>query len=219
MASAFQIEQEKPEFALISELAENLVLRLPRCEDVMIRKAIQDVFRDFCRETKCLTAERLVQIEPGCAEYPLFPMFGGCVMDVRTVAIGPCRLRRKMDYSTYGTSPLVLVLMPHFVGCPTPPEDWVHQNPAVCHPRMMRVRQEEMPSLNSEKVPCGFIERYGEAICSGVMFRLCSMSGRSWSDANLAALERINYENAKSEERMRHETPPGGRFIDTSQVL
>lgn len=45
------------------------------------------------------------------------------------------------------------------------------------------------------------------------------MTGRAWSDPQVAALERVSYENAKSEERMRRETPPGGRFIDTSMVL
>ncbi|MGN0846437.1 MAG: hypothetical protein ACI4RA_03520 [Kiritimatiellia bacterium] len=242
MANAFQQEQERPEFEMISELAENLVLRLPRCEDVMIRKTIQDVFRDFCRETKCLTAERWIDLERGRADYPLFSVFGGLVTDVRAVSIGPRRLKPGWDYSTNGANPVMVVLSRRWVGgfphpphrpppdgmvfpvptpgefekpfCVPPAEAHIH-----LHPRRMRVLQEEMPSLNSEKVPRGFIERYGEAICSGVMFRLCSMVGRSWSDANVAVLERINYENAKSEERMRRETPPGGRFIDTSQVL
>lgn len=217
MPNPFQQEQERPELETISELAENLVLRLPRCEDVMVRKAIQDVYREFCRETKCLTSERLVEIEPGCAEYPLFPVFGGVVTDVRAVAIGPQPLKRGPDYSTRGARPVVLVLSPRWIGeTPSVP-------PAEAHvhgmPRRLRVVQEEVPSLTSEKAPRGFIEKHGEAICSGVMFRLCSMSGRSWSDANVAALERVNYENAKSEERMRRETPPGGRFVDTSHVL
>lgn len=218
MANSFQKEQDRPEFATISELAENIVLRLPRCEDVMIRKAIQEVFRDFCRETKCLAAERLVEMEPGCAEYPLPAVFGGVVTDVRAVSIGLRRLRRGVDYSTHGASPVVLALRPFWIESHQPSVP-----PAEAHvhvrPRVMRVLQEEIPSLNSEKAPRGFIEQYGDAICSGVMSRLCAMSGRSWSDANLSALERISYENAKSEARMRRETPPGGRFIDTSQVL
>ncbi|MGN0845628.1 MAG: hypothetical protein ACI4QT_10480 [Kiritimatiellia bacterium] len=236
MANSFQQEQESPELEMISELAENLVLRLPRCEDVMIRKTIQDVFREFCRETKCLTSERSLDIEPGCHEYPLFSAFGGIVTDVRAVAIGCQRLIHGRDYSLRGTNPMVLVLSARWVGKPPPsphtngmviPVPTPGETPAVplaeehihAAPRVLRVLQEEVPSMNSEKAPRGFIEKYGEAICSGVMFRLCSMSGRSWSDANIAALERINYENAKSEERMRRETPPGGRFIDTRYVL
>ena len=51
MANSFQQEQDPPEFEKVSELAENLVYRLPGCTDLMIRKAIRSVFRDFCRET------------------------------------------------------------------------------------------------------------------------------------------------------------------------
>ena len=236
MANSFQQEQERPELEMISELAENIVLRLPGCDDVMIRKTIQEVYREFCRETKCLTAERAVQLEPGCAEYPLFSLFGGIVTDVRAVAIGVQRLRSGFDYSTRGTSPKMLVLAPRWVGgppVPPPPDGMVLPVPtpgeapnvplAEAHihraPRIMRVLQEEVPALNSEQAPHGFIEQYGDAICAGVLGRLFSMTGRAWSDPQQAADERIRYENLKSEERMRRETPPGGRFIDTSQVL
>ena len=217
MANSFQQEQEKPEFARISELAENIVLQLPGCDDVMIRKSIQEVYREFCRETKCLTAERPIEIEPGRIEYPLFPMFGGVVTDVRAVAIGVQRLRAGVDFSIVGASPVVVALAPQWVEeLPCVPLAEAHIHAA---PRIMRVVQEEVPALNSEETPPGFIEQHGEAICSGVLARLCSMLNRPWSDAQVAAIERTNYENAKSEERMRRETPPGGRFIDTSQVL
>ncbi len=218
MANSFQQEQETPELEMLSELAENLVYRLPRCEEVMIRKTIQEVFREFCRETKCLTAERMIELELGQRRYPLTAVFGGVVTGVRTVTIGCRRLRPGFDYMTQGANPLVLSLWSYWVRkepCRVPPaEAHIHMKPDF-----VRVLQEEVPSLNSERVPRGFIGLYGEAICSGVMARLCAMSGRSWSDPQIAALERANYENAKSETRMKVETPFGGRFIDTSQVL
>ena len=236
MSNSFQQEQERPEFATISELAENIVFRLPGCDDVMIRKTIQEVYREFCRETKCLTAERRVQLEPGCAQYPLFSVFGGVVTGVRSVAIDTMRLEQKFDYLVKGTSPVVLILAPRwvFVDEPPPPDGMVvpvptpgEERPRVpfgeehIHrgPRFMRVLQEEVPSLNSEKTTRGFIEQHGDAICSGVLGRLFAMQKRPWSDPQQAADERMNYENAKSELRMRFEVPPGGRFIDTSQVL
>lgn len=218
MANSFQQEQETPELEMLSELAENLVYRLPRCEEVMIRKTVQEVFREFCRETKCLTAERMIDLKPGERHYPLAAVFGGVVTGVRTVTIGCRRLRLGFDYVTQGANPLVLSLWSYWVRkepcCVPLAEAHIHAKPYV-----MRVLQEEVPSLNSEKVPRGFIDLNGEAICSGVIARLCAMSGRSWSDPQVAALERVNYENAKSEMRMKMETPLGGRFIDTSQVL
>lgn len=233
MANSFQEEREAPEFETVSELAENLVYRLPGCTDLMVRKAIQDVYREFCRETKCLTAERVIDLEPDRRDYPLFPMFGGVIEGVRSVAVGPNLLRLGVDYQAHGERPVVVVLSP----CWLPPKGVAAEEDAADGMRMpwsiaersgtvppvearrMRVVQEEVPSIGSEKAPPGFVASHGEAICSGVMARLCSMTGRAWTDAQVAAQEMVRYENAKSEARMRRETPPGGRFIDTSMVL
>lgn len=236
MANSFQQEQERPELEMISELAENIVLRLPGCDDVMIRKTIQEVYREFCRETKCLTAERIIELVPGRLDYPLVPMIGEVVADVRAVAIGTQRLNHGFDYSMHSLGRLTLHLSPRWIP-PSPPmlpdgmivpasvpgetspsiplaERHIHLAPVFA-----RIVQEEIPALNSEKVPRGMIELHGDAICSGVLARLFAMTGRAWSDPQQAAMERANYEGAKSELRMRRETPPGGRFIDTSQVL
>ena len=236
MANSFQQEQDRPEFEMISELAENIVFRLPGCDDVMIRKTIQDVYREFCRETKCLTAERMVEIAGGCSQYALPPMIGEVVTGVRAVAIGVQRLRPGIDYSTHGSMPLVLSLAPRWVPPPpppvpdgmivpasvpgeTPPSATLAEMHIHLAPVFARVVQEEIPALNSERVPRGFIERHGDAICSGVLSRLFAMQKRPWSDPQQAADERMNYENAKSELRMSFEVPAGGRFIDTSVVL
>jgi len=236
MANSFQQEQEIPELEMLSELAENLVFRLRGCDDVMIRKTLQEVYREFCRETKCLTAERMIEIVPGQFNYPLVPVLGEVVTDVRAVAIGTQRLSPGFDYSTQWVGRLMLHLSPRWI--PPPPPIVLdgmivpvsvpgEQPPSVplaerhihAAPVFARAVQEEVPALNSEKVPRFFIALHGEAICSGVLARLFAMTGRAWSDPQQAAIERANYEGAKSELRMRRETPPGGRFIDTSQVL
>lgn len=85
--------------------------------------------------------------------------------------------------------------------------------------RRMRIRATEYPKMNSEIAPAWFIAKHGDAIVSGVLSRLCAMSGRPWANQQIAGDERIRYENAKSEARMFEEVPQGGRFIDTSMVL
>ena len=65
MANSFQGEAGQPELASVSELAENLVYRLPGCADIAVRKTIREVYREFCRETQCLTAERRIPMEKG----------------------------------------------------------------------------------------------------------------------------------------------------------
>ena len=71
----------------------------------------------------------------------------------------------------------------------------------------------------SESLPRDFLQLHGDAICSGVLARLCSMAQKPWSDPQVAMDELRRYENAKSELRMRREAPRNGRFIDTRNLL
>lgn len=218
MANSFQEEQDPPEVETLASLAENLVYRLPGCDDLTVRKALRDVYREFCRETKCLTAERRVELEAGRRDYPLPPAFGGVVERVRSADVGGRPLAEGVDFEARGARPLVVVLSPRWVDFA---DEAVPAGEEAAHraQRVLRVVQEEIPSIGSERAPRWLVELHGEAVCSGVMARLCSMTGRAWSDAAVAAMELARYENAKSEERMRRETPPGGRFLDMSRVL
>lgn len=217
MANSFQEEQERPELVTVAELAENLVYRLPGCTDLMIRKAIQDVCREFCRETKCLTADRVLPLEDGETDYPVTPVYGGIVGEVREVSLCGRRLVGGRDFCLSTGSCVVVRLDRRFVqpeGNVPPAEEHIHGRE-----RHLRVRATEYPKLGSERVPSWFVARHGEAVCSGVLARLCAMTGRAWTDPSVAADERLRYENAKSEARMFREVPPGGRFIDTSHIL
>ena len=170
MANSFQQEQETPELEMLSELAENLVFRLRGCDDVMIRKTLQEVYREFCRETKCLTSDRIIEVEPGRLDYPLAPAFGGVVTDVRRAAIGTQRLNPGFDYSTHGTRPLVLHLSPRWVPHPqpqapdgmtvpaavpgeTPPSVPLAERHIHLALVFARVVQEEIPALNESFDP------------------------------------------------------------------
>lgn len=218
MANIYQSDQEKPELVRISELAENLVLYLPGCADVMIRKAIQEVYREFCRETKCLTAEHLIPLQDGECRYPVVPMFSGVVIEVREVRIGRIELRSDIDYRVFDGHPLCVHIAPRYVESePEPPAQEEHIERG--DRRKLYVKAVEVPSMMSEKSPRWFIEKHGEAIVAGVLSRLCAMQGRPWYDAALASDNRIRYENAKSEERMHHELLPGGGIADLRDVL
>lgn len=230
MANSFQNEQVIPELVTIAELAENLIYRLPGCSDIMVRKTIQEVYREFCRETKCLTAGRIYDLLAGTTEYPVGATCGGVVGEVREVFIDNRKLTQGRDYDAIdGICPLVR-LAPRFVDftetdaestSPTiAPSPWgvaeEHVHSAV---RKLLIIATEYPKMNSEQTPHWFIEKHGDAICSGVLARLMAMTGKAWSDAQQASDERMRYENFKSETRMYKETPAGGRFIDTSMVL
>lgn len=58
--SAFETEWEKPEFDSVPSLAENAVYLLPECNDVILRKTLQEVYRDFCKRSAALRTWRRV---------------------------------------------------------------------------------------------------------------------------------------------------------------
>ena len=52
----------------------------------------------------------------------------------------------------------------------------------------------EIPSLSSEDAPKWLINEYGDALCSGVLGRLYSMTNKAWSDPQMAVIEGQRYE-------------------------
>lgn len=229
MANSFQEEAGQPELASVSELAENIVYRLPGCTDLAVRKTIRDVYREFCRETQCLTAERRINLVNHEAHYPVYAMFGGVVCGVREVRLDNLVLKAWRDYTVVNGCDVVLGR--HHVlddrrDCREDgmrdgsfKVDRIHTGDVRRrHPELVIVAY-EIPKLESEKAPRWFIEKHGEAIVDGVLAELQSMTGRAWSDPAKAAEHRIKYENFKSEERMRFEYPHSASCIDTSMVL
>jgi len=210
MGSWFDTDIEPGEFTRLADIAQNLVYRLPGCSDLMVRKTIQEVYREFCRDTKFFQLVHRGELKSGEAVFGVAPLIpGGVVGEVREVSIGHIRLRCGVDYTVEGISPVTVVLAPSSTPSPEDPEARAH----------ISVLAVEYPSMGSEEVPQGFVDAYGDAIASGVMARLCSMANKPWSDMQVAAAEQVRYQNAKSEARMRREVPPDGRIIDTSEIL
>ena len=229
MANSFQGEAGQPELASVSELAENLVYRLPGCTDIVVRKTIREVYREFCRETQCLTAERRLKLINRERIYPVSAMFGGVVCGVREVRLDNLILKVGRDYTVNDGCDVILG-MQHVLdmrgGCRENgmcdgsfQVDRIHTGDAHWrHPELVIVAY-EIPKLESEKAPRWFIEKHGEAIVQGVLSKLLSVTGRPWSDPAKSAEARIEYENMKSETRMMREYPSRGGCIDMSQVL
>lgn len=235
MANSFQTEWEEPELDSLSDLAENLVYRLPGCDDTLVRKTLQEVAREFVADTKCLTSRQPLEPDAGGLCFPV-PRFGGKVSDVREVWKFNRRLRKGREWNyPIGTG---LRISPHLL--PSPPSrgasatampqnarrfvpsvnvmDGTPAEAADMPSPFFAVVVEELP-LFSEKLPRWFLQKHGDAICSGVLGRLFAMQNRQWSDPQQAADARVRYDNFKSEERMRHEIAPDARPIDMSEVL
>ena len=187
MANSFETEWETLEYETLSSLAENLVFRLPGCTDVMIRKTIASVYRDFCKRTCCFTTRQKITLENGVREYPLYAIISDCIVDcVVGVKVHDVPLDKEMYFFRSEAM---------FVSDRELPDEGCAAE--------MEVECVEIPKVGCEHAPSAFIQRYGDAIESGVMAKLCMMSGRAWSDANVAAQEIRAYENALTSARAR----------------
>lgn len=188
MASEFDNELEAPEMEALANLAENLIYRLPGIADVMVRKTIQEVYRDFCRRSCCLHGRRHLKIGHDCEGKVLFaPLYGGMVDLVTDVCINGHRLY-DTDYVNRGGT---VHLPRRFV-------------PSAFDVYDIDALVVEIPAMSSENVPSWFVQRHGDSICSGVLARLMSMTGKPWSDPAQAQIERVAYENAVIETRTRY---------------
>ena len=184
MASDFDNEMETPTFGTLAKLAENIVYRAPGCSDLMVRKLIREVARDFCRRSCCLRTKRRILTERGVVDYPVLPVYGGVVDRVVDVSVGRRQFRQGFDYEVRPGIPVTLCF---------PRKSFMDQSDGCAS---IVVETVELPELESEKTPAWFIDKHGEDVCTGVLFRLHTMTNRMWSDPQMASKEMIAYENA-----------------------
>lgn len=185
MANSFETERETPEYATIAELAQNLVYRLPGCDDEMIRRALREAYVNFCRLSNSLVTRRDIPLSAGECVYSVTHQIPDCnIESIRSVFIGNLRLVPRQDYAIItGTVPSIR-LRPAFL--PRCREDMKH----------MVVECMEVPRTGCETAPNWFISKYGDAICAGALVALFGMTGRRWSDPAMMKMELVKWENA-----------------------
>ena len=188
MASSFDMERAVPEYAAIAELADNLVYRLPGCEDETVRRSLREAFCDFCRLSNALVTVQDVALEPGTCNYPVPAVTPKCTVEsVASVELRGYSLRAGRDYGILPGPELV------FRESLLPAEG---EECSVC------VKCVEMPRTGSERAPRWFIRKYGDAICAGALVKLFGMTGRPWSDPMQMRMELVRWENAITTTRM-----------------
>ena len=218
--SAFETEWEKPEFDSVPSLAENAVYLLPECNDVILRKTLQEVYRDFCKRSAALRTWRKAAPSLHGGGAAVAPVLSGEIDCVTQVClVGPGWHRHVHDWRFAGNPPMLCIphlaehdffvgrfdanLVQHRVNVGTlPPEDGAEEPPRPM-PVAVWVEAVEIPSLNEERAPKAFLRRHGDAIVDGALARLFSMSGRPWSDPEQARQRGLSYSNALSEARQR----------------
>lgn len=190
MGEDFHEESAAPEYGNLAALAEDLIYRLPGCEDTMVRKTIRDVYRDFCRRTCVLRTRQKINVVHGETDYALHAVHPYCSIDTVTDVVLNGRRIEVDGYDFCGGDFI------HLDGRLLPLEDEA--------PYVLAVTCVEIPNIGAEHASWHFINRYGDAIVSGVLMRLMSMSGRAWSDEAQAAMNARLYENALTENRVKY---------------
>ena len=228
MSAYFEAEQKKPEFSKVADLAGNIVYLLPGCADLMVRKTIQQVFREFCRKTCCFKTHRRLPVKAGRNVLTAAPILCSMTEAVCDVILDGHKLTAGSDYVVIdGNPPSVIlnvpangdrpveniVMRPEFEG--KPPQ-----------PIMVDIVCAEMPSIGEETAPVWFIDKYGEAICAGVISRLCAISGKTWTNEGLSNQYAIVYNNFLNEASAKSFGDDGSQFgsghvstLDMSGVL
>lgn len=202
MATAFDTEVEAPELESVASLAEAVVFRVPGCSDVMVRKALQNAYRDFCSRSCALRGRHCVVLENGRREYPIRTMSHGSVVAVAGIGVRFSeefgrRLHRGECSFDAGTS--VLSVGRHLL----PPKGGDY--PQIT----LDVETVEAPRLGDEHAPAWFVQAHGDAIASGALADLYAMANRPWSDPQQAVQERAKYENAIGSARYSYCTNNG----------
>jgi hypothetical protein len=221
----FATEWERPEFDSVPTLAENMVYLLPGCDPLLVRKMLQQSYRDFCRRSAALRTWRRIPLVPGERAYPVAPLLSGEIDCVTRVAWAHSSIPVR-GWEVRGDAPPMLVLphwleshcefmvpsrVPHIVAyeqtrenvgaLPTEAEPGEH--PPHGNPRSVVVEAVEIPHIGEERAPREFLQRYGDALVDGALARLFPMTGKPWTDVEQARQRGVAYSNALSEARQR----------------
>lgn len=211
MANSFEAEFERPEYETLASLAQNLVYRLPGCDDTTVRLTLREVYSDFCRRSCCLRVRRHFPVDKSGVYY--IPVAsGGRIRNVTEVSLRGRPLREGRDWTTNGS--MVFVLR-HIAEEVVDSSTW----------NTVEIAWVELPAFGTEDVPRDIMARHGEALCAGALARLFSQTQKPWSDPQLAAVEAARYEAMVNEEcqKLYAASPYGsgslGDAIDTSSLI
>lgn len=176
------VEVSALDFVNLGSFAEDMVYRLPGCSDLMIRKTLQIVYRDFCETTWALKATSKVELVEGIVSYRIIIPSQTYVYRVISVKRGGHVISQRNHFSAVTGHPVTVVLAQEPASSDT---GVVLETEVVC-----------VPTRGSEDLPSWFSDMYGSAIVSGALFRLFSMGKKPWSDGTQANTEGIAWQNA-----------------------
>lgn len=157
----------------------NLILsEVPVCNDLIIREKLASTLREFCRETDACTVRQDLFVHGNQHVFQVtcvpMDMVIGNVLDLTYDG-------RHVSFRTDTGNMTVIA------------------DERAAHGVHVVITVSVVPAVGGEKCPKWFKRRYAEAICSGTLYHLLSMTKKPWSDPNRSVQYAMNYRNAIAE--------------------
>ena len=165
----------------LNTLMEECIYMLPGCDDLMIRKKLQETFRDFCRRTGSLFVH-----DTGTVTY-LTPSLGLSKSDDEFFVFTNSYIDEVACNAT-----LVKECGCVSVKFSLSEDDNDDEGNPVEY--TADVIYSYIPRIGTETAPTWFLTKWGDAIAAGTLFRLLAMPKKPWTDAESAKLYGLEYQ-------------------------
>lgn len=195
-------------------LAEEMILQLPGASDLAVRKALQRACRKFCQDTAIFRQRIEIPVEEHVYSYLVVPNMSAQITHVdkaRLVAGGSWRRLPIVDKHVYqdNDGQYWLVLDKWLVDS-TLEED---------EEAKISVQVTLIPDIGSEELPCGFVDKWGQAIIAGAMIQLCGTPGVAWSNPGLAQQNMSIYHDWVTDAAMERMGGINGKGLTSRSAL
>lgn len=158
--------QQPFDTSALSSLVQDAIYRLPGCDPLTIRKALQESMRRLCEHSGAM-CERVHAVV-------------GIDGRARAQTTYRATVLRAEAYDAYGRE---------WRAAPDGSHGAVTERLCMAPGSPVEMFLRLVPERDTEEVTPGFIERWGDAILHGALALLLTMKGRPWSDPEAAKRE------------------------------
>ena len=178
----------------LGKLADLMIYRLPGCSDLMVRKELQRVSREFTRATGGFREILTITPEENTYTYDLLPSFDATIEMVSTVTMFDVVVADNL-YDVIDGDPVRITFH----------EDWFDNAYDAAETADLTGSAVVMlvPEIGCESFPDHFLKRNGEAIVAGALMNLARIPNMPWTNPSMAVSEGIIYQNFLNDAAIR----------------
>lgn len=178
------------ELTSLESLVEEAVPDLPGCNPLVLRKKLQHIARQFCKDTGALSAIiGPFDFEASTATYSLEAPVLAKITAIHRVWEGDVELH-KSSYKYVASLDGDVLITFSWTPCQDKTDAWTAD--------VMMV-----PEMGCEEFPIAFLSDWGDAILAGAVSELCAEQNRKYSNPTKANIKAQEYYRAKQDAQIR----------------